>query len=68
VVTIPCVSKEDVTVLHIELQKGEKKETTLPGCEGRRILSKVPDLCVFIMSHISLTPYSFEFHKGSDVS
>ena len=31
-------------------------------------LSKVPDLCVFITSHISLTPYSFEFHKGSDIS
>ena len=31
-------------------------------------LSEVPNLCVFIMPHISLTPYSFEFHKGSDVS
>ena len=31
-------------------------------------LSEVPDLCVFVMSHISLTLYSFDFHKCSDVS
>ena len=28
----------------------------------------MPDLCIFMMSHISLTPYSFDFHKCSDVS
>ena len=31
-------------------------------------LSKVPDLCVSMTSHGSLTPYSFDFHKCSDAS
>ena len=31
-------------------------------------LSEVPDLHVFMMSHVSLTPYSFDFHKCSAVS
>ena len=31
-------------------------------------LSKVLDLCIFVTTHVSLTPYSFDFHKCSDVS
>ena len=29
---------------------------------------RVPDLCVFMTPHMSVTPYSFGFHKRSDVS
>ena len=47
--------------------EGREKNYT-PRMWRQEHLSKVPDLCVFITSHISLTPYSFEFHKGSDVS
>ena len=31
-------------------------------------LSEVLYLCVFVTSHVSLTLYSFDFHKYSDVS
>ena len=31
-------------------------------------MSKILGLCVFATSHVSLIPYSFDFHKCSDVS
>ena len=65
-VVTPRVPKEDMTALHNKLQKIEKNYT--PRMCRQEHLSEVPDLCVFITSHISLTPYSFDFHKGSDVS
>ena len=64
VVVTPCVPKEDVTVLHNELQKIEKKST--PRMYRQEHLSKVPDLYVFVTSRVSLTLYSFDFHKYSD--
>ena len=66
VVVTPRVPREDVVALYNEIMKIDNIYT--PRVYRQEHLSKVPDLCVFITSHISLTPYSFEFHKGSDVS
>ena len=64
VVVTPHVPKEDVTALQDELEKIETHYT--PQMCRQEHLSKVPDLCVFMMSHVSLTPYSFAFYKCSD--
>ena len=66
VVVTPCVPKEDAVVLYNELVKIKNNYT--PRVCRQEHLSKVPDICVFMMSHVSLTLYSFDFHKYSDVS
>ena len=63
----PHVPKKNVTALYNKLQKIEKKNYT-PRMYRQEHLSEVPGLCVFMTSHISLTLYSFHFHKCSDVS
>ena len=55
-VVTPYILKEDVTALHNKLHKIERYYT-LQMCR-QEPLSKVPDLCVFMTSPVSLTPYS----------
>ena len=64
VVVTPCVPKEDAVVLYNELVKINNNYT--PRVCRQEHLSKVPDLSVFMTSHLSLTQYSFDFHKCSD--
>ena len=56
VVATPYIPKEDMTALKNELQKIEKNT---PRMSRQEHLSEVSDLCVFMMSHVSLTPYIF---------
>ena len=58
-VVTPCVPNKDVTVVYNELQKIEKNY--IPQMCRQEYLSEIPDLCVFMTSHISLTPYNLAF-------
>ena len=46
----------------------DREQNYTPQMCRQEHLSKVLDLCVFVMSHVSLTLYSFDFRKCSDVS
>ena len=65
-VVSPYVPKEGGTPLCNKLHKIGKNYT--PRMCRQEHLSEVLDLYVFVTSHVSLTPYSFDFHKCSDVS